>query len=104
MKNFIQEFKAFAMKGNVLDLAVAVVLGAAFGKIVTSAVEDIITPLIGMIGQFDFGTLMWGQMKIGLFLNNVVNFIIVAFSIFVAVKALNKLTKRDAGSTGSANQ
>ncbi len=103
MKNFIQEFKAFAMKGNVLDLAVAVVLGAAFGKIVTSVVEDLITPLIGMIGQFDFGTLVWGQVKVGSFLNNVVNFIIVAFSIFVAVKMLNKLTKKDTSSTTPAN-
>lgn len=104
MKNFIQEFKAFAMKGNVLDLAVAVVLGAAFGKIVTSLVEDIITPLIGMIGSFDFSSLTFGQIKIGSFLNSFVNFVIIAFSIFIAIKALNKISKKDVGSTSSTTQ
>lgn len=99
MKNFIQEFKAFAMKGNVLDLAVAVVIGAAFGKIVTSLVEDVITPLIGMIGSFDFSQITIGQIKLGSFLNNVFNFAVVALSIFVMIKALNKVTRKDAGST-----
>lgn len=105
MKNFLEEFKAFAMKGNVLELAVAVVIGAAFGKIVTSIVEDIITPLIGMIGSFDFSTwTLGGQIRIGSFLNNVLNFIIVALSIFVAVKFLNKITSRKIVSTPSSEQ
>ncbi len=99
MKTFFEEFKAFAMKGNVLDLAVAVVLGAAFGKVVTSVVEDLITPLIGMLGHFDFGTLTLGQIKLGAFLNSVLNFFIIALSIFMVVKALNKMTKKN--TTGS---
>lgn len=92
-KSFLEEFKAFAMRGNVLDLAIAVVVGTAFGKIVTSVVEDLITPLIGMIGSFDFSTWAIGQIKIGSFLNNVFNFIVVAFAIFIMVKTLNRLTR-----------
>lgn len=98
MKNFIEEFKAFAIKGNVLDLAVAVVIGAAFGKIVTSFVEDLITPLIGMIvGTVDFSSLMLGTIKIGSLINNIINFIIVAFAIFIMIKFLNKITRRQVG-------
>jgi large conductance mechanosensitive channel len=96
MKNFIEEFKAFAIKGNVLDLAVAVVIGAAFGKIVTSIVEDLITPVIGMImGNIDFSAWMLGTIKIGSLINNIINFVIVAFAIFVMIKFLNKVTKKD---------
>ena len=93
MKNFIEEFKAFALKGNVLDLAVAVVIGAAFGKIVTSIVEDLITPIIGMImGSVDFSGLMLGSIKIGSLINNVLNFVVVALAIFVMIKFLNRAT------------
>lgn len=96
MKNFIEEFKAFAMKGNVLDLAVAVVIGAAFGKIVTSVVEDLITPIIGMImGNIDFSAWMIGTIKIGSFINNVINFIVVAFAIFIMIKFLNKVARKN---------
>lgn len=99
MKNFIEEFKAFAMKGNVLDLAVAVVIGAAFGKIVTSVVEDLITPIIGMImGNIDFSAWMLGTIKIGSLINNIVNFIVVALSIFVMIKVLNKTTGKNIAS------
>lgn len=98
MKNFIEEFKAFAMKGNVLDLAVAVVIGAAFGKIVTSVVEDLITPIIGMMmGNIDFSAWMLGTIKIGSLINNVINFIVVALAIFMMIKFLNKVTRRQVG-------
>ncbi len=95
MKNFIQEFKAFAMKGNVIDLAVAVVIGAAFGKIVSSLVANIITPLIGLLmGGVDFSGLDYtvgkAEITYGVFIQSVVDFIIVALVIFVVVKALNK--------------
>ena len=91
MKNFIEEFKTFAVKGNVMDLAIGVVIGTAFSKIVTSLVEDVITPGIGMIGSFDFSTLTLGQIKIGSFINSVVNFFIVAFTIFLVIRFLNKM-------------
>lgn len=95
MKNFIEEFKAFALKGNVLDLAVAVVIGAAFGKIVTSVVEDVIGPLIGLaLGSVDFSSYTIGVIKIGSLINNAINFVVVAFSIFIAIKFLNRVTKK----------
>jgi large conductance mechanosensitive channel len=97
MKNFIEEFKAFAMKGNVLDLAVAVVIGAAFGKIVSSLVDDIIMPTIGLMGSADFSEwVIFEQVKIGMFINNIVNFAIVAVSIFMVIKVLGKM-KRNKG-------
>jgi large conductance mechanosensitive channel len=93
----IQEFRAFAVKGNVVDLAVGVIIGAAFGKIVASLVEDIVMPTIGSLGRFDFKSLMWqvGDAKIlyGKFLQTCVDFMIIAFSIFVAVKAINYLRR-----------
>lgn len=94
MKNFIQEFKAFAIKGNVMDLAVAVVIGTAFGKIVTSLVDDIIMPTVGLIGRADFSTWAPAGIRFGMFINNIVNFLIIAISVFVAIKALNKLTRK----------
>ncbi|MBC7981968.1 large conductance mechanosensitive channel protein MscL [Candidatus Parcubacteria bacterium] len=94
MKNFIEEFKAFAVKGNVMDLAIAVVIGAAFGKIVTSLVDDIIMPTVGLMGKADFSKyVIAGQIKLGMFINNIVNFFIVAVSVFVAVKFVNRLTR-----------
>lgn len=111
----LKEFKAFVMKGNVLDLAVAVIIGAAFGAIVTSMVNDIIMPPIGMIlGHIDFKELfisLNGQsyaslaaaktaaapvMAYGQFLNTVINFLIVAFVIFLVVKTANKLQRQPA--------
>ena len=94
MKNFIEEFKAFAIKGNVMDLAIAVVIGAAFGKIVSSLVDDIIMPSVGLIGSADFSTWAPAGIRLGMFINNIVNFLIIAVSVFVAVKFLNKLTKK----------
>jgi large conductance mechanosensitive channel len=95
MKGFITEFKAFAIKGNVIDLAVAVVIGAAFGKIVSSLVENIVTPLIGLfMGGVNFSGFSYTigdvTMTYGVFIQSVVDFVIVAFVIFVVVKAINR--------------
>jgi len=100
MKNFITEFKAFAMKGNVVDLAVAVVIGAAFGKIVSSLVDNIIMPFIGLLLggiQFSGLTLQVGDAIIsyGVFLQSVVDFLIIALVIFVTIKMLNQMQKKE---------
>jgi len=94
-----QEFKEFAMKGNVMDLAVAVIIGGAFGKIVTSLVGDVIMPLVGLVmGGVNFSglqvTLGHAVIKYGAFLQNVVDFLIIAWVIFMMVKALNKVHKK----------
>jgi len=98
MKNFIQEFKAFAMRGNVVDLAVAVVIGSAFGKIVSSLVENIVMPLMGvLLGGVDFSglSLKIGESALtyGLFLQSIFDFIVIALAIFLAIKALAKFQK-----------
>lgn len=86
---FIEEFKAFALKGSVLDLAIGIVIGAAFNKIVESLVADVIMPIIAMIfGAPDFGSIVLGQVKIGNFITAVVNFLIIALSVFVALKVV----------------
>ena len=107
----ISEFKEFAMRGSVVDLAVGVVIGAAFGKIVTSLVEKVIMPPIGLaIGGVDFSKWAWtlkaatldaaGKevpavvIGIGDFLNTVIQFVIVAFAIFMVVKAINRVSRR----------
>lgn len=95
MKSFIDEFKAFAMKGNVIDLAVAVVIGAAFGKIVSSLVANIITPLIGLLmGGVDFSGLAYtigeAEVTYGVFIQSIIDFLIVALVIFMVVKGINK--------------
>ena len=89
----IEEFKAFVLKGNVLDLAVAVIIGGAFGKIVDSVVKDVIMPVIGMVGgQPDFSSIKLGPVMLGNFLNAVVAFLILAAVIFfVIVKPVTKL-------------
>ena len=99
MKDFIEEFKAFAMKGNVIDLAVAVVIGAAFGKIVSSLVENIIMPTIGiLLGGVDFTnwSLKVGDATItyGVFIQSIFDFTIIALVIFMVVRALTKLQKK----------
>ncbi|MET3559236.1 large conductance mechanosensitive channel [Streptococcus rupicaprae] len=87
----LKELKAFLMRGNIVDLAVAVIIGGAFGAIVTSLVEDIVTPLIGMvIGQPDFSGIMLGSIAIGKFINAIINFLIVGTSLFVIIKGLEK--------------
>jgi large conductance mechanosensitive channel len=107
MTKFVQEFKEFAMRGNVIDMAVGVIIGAAFGKIVTSIVNDIIMPLIGLvIGGIDFTGLsvMVGDAKItyGNFIQNVIDFLIVAFCIFLFVKGINSLSKKKKDDTPAA--
>ncbi len=97
MKKFFNEFKQFIAKGNVLDLAVAVVIGNAFNKIVTSLVNDVIMPIIGIIiGGIHFETIKItfkdSSILIGSFIQNIVDFLIVAFTIFVVIKAFNKLS------------
>ncbi|EJQ56337.1 mechanosensitive ion channel protein MscL [Bacillus wiedmannii] len=99
------EFKKFALKGNVIDLAVGVVIGAAFGKIVSSLVKDIITPLIGLLmGGINFTGLKFtvgeASVKYGNFIQTIFDFLIVAFAIFIFVKVFNKMTlKREAEKT-----
>ncbi|MGM7719199.1 large conductance mechanosensitive channel protein MscL [Metabacillus sp. Hm71] len=96
----LQEFKKFALKGNVLDLAVAVVIGAAFGKIVTSLVEDIITPTVGLLmGGINFShlslTVGKAAIKYGEFIQSIVDFLIIAFSIFLVVRFFNRFKKKE---------
>ena len=103
MKKFIAEFKEFAMKGNVVDMAIGVVIGAAFGKITTSLVNDVIMPLISRItGGVDFSAWKWVlkaaqgdaaevAVNFGNFIAVVLDFIIIAFAVFCMVKAINKL-------------
>jgi large conductance mechanosensitive channel len=112
VKGFVQEFKEFAMRGNVIDLAVGIVIGAAFGDIVTSLVNDIIMPPIGMLlGSVDFTDLFINltdthydslvaakeagaaTINYGVFLNTVINFLIVAFAIFLVIKQINRLQR-----------
>ena len=99
MKKFFGEFKEFVSKGNVIDLAVGVVIGGAFGKIVSSLVDNIIMPLVGLIiGGVDFSslsvTVKGASIKYGLFIQNVVDFLIVALCIFIFIKAINSLDKK----------
>ncbi|HWJ05069.1 MAG TPA: large-conductance mechanosensitive channel protein MscL [Steroidobacteraceae bacterium] len=100
--SLIKEFKEFAMKGNVLDMAVGVVIGAAFGKIVSSLVADVVTPALGkLIGGVNFKDLAWSLgndpagtpilVKYGVFLQNVFDFLVIAAAIFMALKVINKL-------------
>jgi len=109
----ISEFKEFAMRGNVIDLAVGVVIGAAFGKIVTALVEKVIMPPIGLlIGKVDFSDLKWTLAEAttdaagaevpavvigyGDFINTIIQFVIVAFAIFMLIKVLNRLARKKA--------
>jgi large conductance mechanosensitive channel len=94
----LKEFKEFVMRGNVLDLAVAVIIGGAFGKIVSSLVNDIIMPLVGLVlGKVNFTDLAWtvgsASVKYGTFIQTIVDFLIVAFIIFLIVKSANSIKK-----------
>ncbi|MED3384430.1 large conductance mechanosensitive channel protein MscL [Bacillus subtilis] len=93
------EFKAFAMRGNIVDLAIGVVIGGAFGKIVTSLVNDIIMPLVGLLlGGLDFSGLSFtfgdAVVKYGSFIQTIVNFLIISFSIFIVIRTLNGLRRK----------
>ena len=124
MSKFLKEFKDFAVKGNVVDMAVGVVIGGAFGKIVTSLVNDIIMPLVGALtGGLDFTSLRWvikpavlnadgtvkvaeAALKYGNFIQTTVDFLIIAFSIFLVIKAINKAknlhSKKEAAAEAAA--
>ncbi len=118
IKNFLNEFKTFAMRGNVMDMAVGIIIGAAFGKIVSSMVEDVIMPPIGwVLGNVDFSDLKLVlvqksaeaeevAIKYGAFLNTVISFIIVAFAVFILIKAINtlqaKMLKAEADAAANA--
>lgn len=110
----LKEFKAFAMRGNVVDMAVGIIIGAAFGRIVSSFVNDVLMPPIGLLmGNLDFSNLyvnLGGDqfaslaaaeeagapvIKYGLFINNVLDFVIVAFAIFLVIRAMNNLKKKE---------
>ena len=112
MKKFLEEFKAFAMRGNVVDMAIGVVIGGAFGSITTSLVNDIFMPLLGVItGGINFGGLFYaldgqkyasieaakeagvGTLNYGAFIQYVINFILIAFCMFIVVRLMNKLKK-----------
>lgn len=97
---FVSEFKAFAFKGNVLDLAVGVIIGAAFGKIVSSLVEDVITPLLlnpalKAAGAENIATLTWNGVKYGNFLSAVISFLCIAMVLFWIIKGANKLSRKE---------
>ena len=98
IKKFFEEFKAFAMRGNVLDMAVGVVIGSAFTAIVNSLVNDIINPAIGLFFNADFSDvgIHIGEVTIGVgsFINAIINFLIVAFVLFTVIKAINALHKK----------
>jgi large conductance mechanosensitive channel len=98
MKSFIEEFKAFAVRGNVIDLAVAVVIGTAFGKIVSSLVDNIIMPVVGALsGGIDFSGYAYRAVTYGKFVQSVVDFVIVAFVVFLVMKAINNFKKKEEG-------
>jgi large conductance mechanosensitive channel len=99
---FISEFKAFAMKGNVIDLAVGVVIGGAFGKIVSSLVDDVITPAIltpalkaANLSNLSELTIPGTAIKYGNFLSNIISFLIVALALFLMIKAINRMKKKE---------
>ncbi|MCA9363756.1 large-conductance mechanosensitive channel protein MscL [Candidatus Kaiserbacteria bacterium] len=101
MQSFITEFKAFAMRGNVIDLAVAVVIGGAFGKIVSSLVDNIITPAIGLfMGGVDLSGLAAevgdASITYGVFIQSIIDFVIIALVIFVVVRIMNTLHQKEA--------
>lgn len=97
--SFISEFKEFAMKGNVLDMAVGVIIGGAFGKIVSSLVDNVLMPIIGVLtGGVDFSALsvkvVDAEVKYGMFVQNVIDFLIIAFCIFLMLKGINKFNRK----------
>ena len=97
MKNFMAEFKKFILRGNVVDMAVGVIVGAAFQGIVSSLVNDVISPLLGLFANTDLTYLVWNvngvEVRYGAFLTAVINFLVMAFVIFMLVKFLNKLAE-----------
>ena len=98
MKKFMEEFKAFALKGNVMDMAVGVIIATAFGAIITAFIDNIINPIIGVLFQTDLAevylTLPYGiKLGIGAFISAIINFILMALVLFLIVRAINKARK-----------
>lgn len=98
MKKFFEEFKAFALKGNMMDMAIGVIIGGAFSTLVTSLTDNLISPILGILGKVNFDAMMWdvfgdGKLvfKYGAFITAVINFLIMAFVLFCIVKAMNRL-------------
>lgn len=97
MKNFIEEFKAFALRGNVMDMAIGVIIGGAFQAIIKSFIDNIVNPLVGVVFQVDFSSVVISlgsvNLMIGAFISSVINFILLALVLFIMVKGINKLKK-----------
>lgn len=98
MKNFWEEFKSFALKGNMMDMAIGVIIGGAFSTLVTSLTDNLISPILGILGKVNFDAMMWdvfgdGKLvfKYGAFITSVINFLIMALVLFLIVKGMNKL-------------
>lgn len=100
----LKEFKDFAMRGNVVDMAVGIIIGAAFGKIISSLVSDVIMPPIGMLmGNMSFSELVFAlgegegaaTLNYGIFIDTIINFVIVAFAIFMLIKGMNSMKKKE---------
>lgn len=114
--SFIKEFREFAMRGNVVDMAVGVIIGGAFGKIVSSLVSDVFMPVLGILtGGIDFkdmkfvlaqaqGDVPAVTLNYGVFIQNVIDFIIIAFAIFMMIKALNKVSKPEEKKAGPTSE
>lgn len=102
MKKFLQEFKEFAMRGNVMDMAVGVIIGGAFSAIITSLIDDIINPILGMFAgdgvalaeSLAFRLPGGGELMLGSFLNAILSFIVMAFVVFCLIKGINKLSRK----------
>ena len=102
MKKFLQEFKDFAMRGNVMDLAVGVIIGGAFSAITTSLIDDVINPILGMfagdgtelVQSLAFSLPGGGEIMLGSFINAILNFVIMAFIVFCMVKGINRLSRK----------
>lgn len=96
MKKFIEEFKAFALRGNVMDMAIGVIIGGAFTSIVTSLTENLINPILGLLGGTDLSGFVLNlggvELRYGAFITSIINFLIMAFVLFCLLKAVNKLT------------
>ena len=99
MKKFFKEFKEFAARGNVMDLAIAVIIGTAFGNIVKALVDYILMPLFGIAFKQNFATLVWNvngsKIAYGMFIQAVIDFLIIAFCIFIITKIINKFKKKE---------
>lgn len=95
MKNFLKEFKEFTVRGNVIDMAIGLTIGAAFGKVVASLVNDVIMPPIGiLIGKVNFSDLHAGPVRYGAFLNTIIEFLIIGFVVFLIIKQINRFKRR----------